>query len=223
MSDQITDEQNTDLWDEARKYKFTSSRIFQLLTEPKSAEDKKAGKLGATAKAYVLEKIVEELDGFLPDYTNEAMAWGNENEPKAVYWYEKLTGNKVLTKGFFRFNEFFGGSPDSIIELKETKKEASLEIKCPFNSTNHLKHCLIDSPEYFKKYHSDYYWQCISHMIVTSTNICHFVSFDPRINHQIGFFLFELERNQEDVELLLEAIKKAQKYKVELMERWKIK
>lgn len=200
-----------------RRYKFTSSCIWKLLTEPRGKEEKERGDLGATAQEYVMEKIVEEIDGFLPDFENEATRWGNEKEPEAVYWYEKKTGYQVVTPGFVSVNDFFGGSPDRAVLWDPISKSAgALEVKCPHKSTNHLWHCMINSPEYFKKHHKEYYWQCVSHMITLDVAWCDFVSFDPRIDYDIGFFQFRLHRDERDALLLQQKVEEANNYKTKI-------
>lgn len=201
--------QRNNFWNEARRYKFTSSSIYKLLTPSKSKEAKERGDISETARTYIIEKIAEELDGFIPDFVNDATAYGTEMETKARHWYDKLTGNKTIDVGFEKYNEFYGGSPDSKVVTPDGDNGA-LEIKCPYNSINHLRHCLINNVDYFKAKHNDYYWQCVSHMVTLGVNWCDFVSFDGRINHKIGFFIFRLERNEEDVKLLLKAVEKAQ-------------
>jgi hypothetical protein len=196
-----------------RRYKFTSSCIYKLLTLPQNKEERENGELGGVAKEYVMEKIAEEIDGYLPDFENEATRWGNENEPKAVYWYERLTRFTVSNPGFISVNDFFGGSPDRKVFDPSTGERGGLEVKCPHKTTNHLWHCMINSDEYFKKNHKDYYWQCVSHMITLDVEWCDFVSFDPRINYEIGFFRYRLYRNEADVLRLLERVEEANNYK----------
>jgi hypothetical protein len=215
--------QRTPEWMEQRKYKFTSSCVHKLLTEPKLKADKDAGELSATAKSYILEKIVQEIGGFLPEFTSKEMQWGIDNEDDAKLWYQTITGNKVADVQFCEVNEFYGGSPDSaVIDTMLSPKgeegfiNGALEIKCPYNSVNHLKHCLINSAEYFKAKHPEYYWQCLSHMVTLKVEWCDFVSYDPRINHDIGFFRFRLEKNEQDAALLLEKLHRANAYKTGL-------
>ena len=103
-------------------------------------------------------------------------------------------------------------------------EKGALEIKCPYNSVNHLKQCLIDSAEYFKKEHAEYYWQCVSHMITLGKDIkfCDFVSFDDRIQKNIGFFIFRLKRDIRVENELLVKIEKANDYKLQIMKRFKL-
>jgi hypothetical protein len=199
-----------------RLYKFTSSCIHKLISLPRDKEARERGELGDTGKEYVMEKISEEVEGFNPEFENEATRWGNENEPKAVYWYEQKTGFRVDSPGFLSYNDFFGGSPDRTVFDPISGRKGGLEVKCPHKSTNHLWHCMINSDDYFKANHKDYYWQCISHMIVLDVEWCDFVSFDPRINHEIGFFMYRLYRNEGDVLQLLNRVEEANNYKTKL-------
>jgi hypothetical protein len=215
--------QRTDEWHQARKYRFTSSSIYKLLTEPRSKAAKDAGELSETSKSYILEKIVQEVGGYLPEFSSKATEWGNEHEDDAAYWYQVKTSNRLGEIQFCEVNEFYGGSPDRAVidtrlcdPLDQDTVNGALEIKCPYNSVNHLQHCLIDSAETFKAKHPDYYWQCMSHMITLNVDWCDFVSFDPRIDHPIGLFIFRLERNQDDAELLLSKLEAANAYKMDL-------
>jgi hypothetical protein len=211
-------QQRTNEWKEQRLYKFTSSQVWKLTVEPKTIKAKEAGELSETAKTYILEKIAQEIGGFIPEFTSKEVEWGNEQEENARMWYQIRTGFQVGEVGFCQHTEFYGGSPDSCvvdntIEHVSGVVNGALEIKCPFNSINHLKHCLISSEEYFKAEHRDYYWQCVSHMITLNVDWCDFVSFDPRIDHEIGMFVFRVHRSDEDCQLLLNKIEAANAYK----------
>jgi hypothetical protein len=204
--------QRNDFWDEARKYKFTSSNVHRIVTEPRTKEAKARGELSETTKNYIKEKITEENDGYLANVDTEATVWGVENESKARHFYTKLTNIEVEDVGFLQYNDYYGGSPDGIVYHNGVK--GCLEIKCPFISTNHTNHCEIRSVENFKDNIPKYYWQCVSHMIVSDAQFCDFVSFDPRVN-KVGFFMFRLHRDENEVQFLLEKLKKAQEFKKE--------
>lgn len=215
--------QQTPEWNDLRKYRFTSSCIHKLVTDPKTKAAKEAGELSETAKSYILEKVVQEMNGYIPDFDTAATRWGNETEPDAKMWYHTKTGHRIADVQFCQVNDFYGGSPDSaVIDLSLCDKDdqdvinGALEIKCPYNSTNHLKHCLIDSPVYFRDKHPEYYWQCLSHMITLNVGFCDFVSFDPRIDHEIGLFIYRLYRDEEDAMFLIDRIERANHYKTSL-------
>lgn len=189
------------------------------MTEPKNVEAKKAGELSDGAKTYVLEKVTEDINGFIPDYDSEAMVWGIENEHKAKLIYESLNECVVTEMGFVKYNENYGGSPDGLIV---ENINGSLEIKCPYNSAKHLELCLIDTAEYFKKNHPNYYWQCVSHIVTTASEYCDFVSFDPRLDYEIGYFKFRLQKNEDECQRLLAKVESATKYKTQLKTRFKL-
>jgi hypothetical protein len=216
--------QQTEEWYQQRRYKFTSSAIHKLLTEPRLKEAKLKGELSETAKTYIMEKIAEEVGGFIPDGSSRATEWGNEHEDIAAIEYEKRTGFSLEQVGFVQHTEFYGGSPDRTVidPIANENRVGGLEIKCPHNSTNHMWHRMIDSAEYFKENHPDYYWQCVSHMITLDTQWCDFVSFDPRVNENLRLFVFRLHRNEDDVKLLLSKIEKALQYKEVLKFKLKI-
>lgn len=210
--------QNTDEWLAQRRFKLTSSCIHKLVTQPKAKEAREKGELSETAKAYIMQKVAEELGGQLNEFHNDYTDYGTETEPLAVEAYRLETGNKIESVGFCQYSDFYGGSPDRAaidFSLKENIR-GGVEVKCPYYTENHLWHCLIDSPKYFKANHPDYYWQCKSHMITMDVQWCDFVSYDPRLSKK-NLFIFRLERDEEEVNFLLEKIEKALEYKRKIM------
>ena len=200
-------EQRSVEWLDERKGKFTSSEIFKLMTEPRSKAAKDAGELSEGAKTYVKTKLAEQVGGFIPSFDNDSMAWGTQQEYYAKEAYFNITGKRIIDCGFIEhptMNFFYGGSPDGIIE----DLKGCVEIKCPYN---HIEHCLIDSPEYFKVNLPNYYYQCISHMILTESEYCVFLSYDPRIK-DLGLFQFILPVDYIEVNRVLEKILKAHRY-----------
>jgi len=210
-------EQQSDAWFLARKGKFTSSQIHKLLGEPKSKEAKERGDLSDGALTYIMECIAESVGGEIPKFSNFATERGNELEPQAKVKYAFETGNKVFGISFIERDRHYGGSPDGKVE--ENDIIGGLEIKCPYNSSIHLEHCLIKTPEYFKAYFKEYYWQCVSHINLMEVEWCDFVSYDPRINHDKCFHVFRLQRDEKELELLNKKIAKAKEVKQQLIEQ----
>ena len=190
-------------WFILRQGCFTASEIWKLLTEPRSKKDF----LSKTAETYILEKVWEKLTGQTKQgIDNFSTQWGIEHEPIAKRWYVKLTGN-FLNGSVMMFHEQFenfSSTPDD-----QVNEDGLLEIKCPATGSNHLRHCFITTDEYFKANHPEYYWQCVAQMAVFKKSWCDFVSFDPRIDSDLGMFIYRLNYNQSEVELLLTAVKKA--------------
>lgn len=179
-------------WIAERLGKFTASEISKLM----------AGIETKTVQTYILEKVAEVLTGESAEPAGGlAIMWGVTNEPLARDWFKKLTTHRVEECGFIPFGEDAGGSPDGLVN-----DDAILEIKCPFNATNHVKHLLIDSPEYFKKNFPEYYYQMQSNMLFSKRTKGFFVSFDPRMDNEHGFFIFEMKADLKEFELIKEKI-----------------
>lgn len=178
-------------WFKSRQGNFTGSEVWKLMIEPRSKKEI----LSKTAETYILEKVWEKLSGMVKSgFDNFATEWGNDNEPKAKKWYAQLTGNEVKDAQLVYSQEIegFTGSPDGLVG-----EDGMIEIKCPFNGANHLKHCFITNDEYFKTEHNDYYYQIQSYLMLTGRKWCDFVSFDPRIDSQLGMFIYRVESNED--------------------------
>lgn len=200
-------EQKTIEWLNHRKGKFTGSEIHKLMTEPKS----KTELLSETAKTYILEKIAEEFCDELPEsFTTIAMQWGNDHEPLAKKWYTKTTGKTIDEIAFIEYpdSNSCGGSPDGYIR----EGNHIIEIKCPFNSVNHIKHVLT-TEENFKKELKEYYWQMQFYIYCMNVEYCDFISFDPRMNNDIGLHIKKIYRNETDIQYMNEKIMIAIGYK----------
>lgn len=190
-------------WFKQRCGTFTASEISKLMTEPRSKKDL----ISKTAETYILEKVHEKLTGQLKQgVDNYATQWGVEHEPLAKTWYAKLSGHTLYDPYLIFHDEIegFACTPDALVN-----EDGLAEIKCPANGHNHLKHCFITSAEYFKSEHPEYYWQAIAQMNISKREWCDFISFDPRINTDLGFFSFRLEYQEQDGELLESKVKVA--------------
>lgn len=187
-------------WFKLRQGAFTSSEVWKLMTEPKSKKEP----ISKTAETYILEKVWEKLAGRdKAGVDNAATQWGIETEPVAKRWYVKLTGN-FLNGSVMMFHQEYtnlSSTPDD-----QVNEDGLLEIKCPWNGANHLQHCFITTDEYFKEHHKEYYWQCVGQMAVFGAKWVDFLSFDPRINSDLGFFCYRLHRNENEINALLDKV-----------------
>ena len=196
-------EQYSSEWFEQRMGKITSSTIYNLMTEPKLKSE--AGNLSATTKEYLTSKLAERLTGVQREFTSNATNHGPELENEAIKFYEGKTGNKVKPGGYIEMiNGLYGGTPDGLIEVG-----GIIQVKCPYNYTNHINNGLIESQEYFKKNYKQYFWQCQSDMMITESEFCDFVSYCPQIADNLKMFIFRIEANIEDMQLLLSKIEQA--------------
>lgn len=200
-------EQRTDLWDKERLGKFTASEIYKLMGTPKSKGDI----FTATAYTYILDKVAEKLTGHAPIKNGEALVWGIEQEAQAKKWFTIITGKVIEGKGFISYNECSGGSPDGVVE------DGVIEIKCPYNTVNHLKH-ILDSNN-FRSNFPDYYWQMQMNMLVTETHKCYFISYDPRIDAEAGMYIKEIQRDENDIQLMIGKISEATQAKQSILNK----
>lgn len=215
-SSDIMIEQRSDEWISSRKGKITSSEIYKIVGEGKT----KGSTLSETAKTYLLTKIAEELGGQTDSMSSSGIAslkWGIDLEGTAISYYEKTKSLKVDKASFIQYSDYYGGSPDGLV-----LPEGIIEVKCPYNSTNHFKHGMIKTNEDFKKIAPNYYYQCLSNIVCTKSNWCDFISFDPRVNKNYTMFIFRLNRNEEDVKNILERVEIAKEYMEEIRKTLKI-
>lgn len=202
-------EQRSEAWFNIRKGKITSSEIHKIMGKDSLSE---------TAKTYLLDKVSETLGGFAALAAGPALEWGTELEETAIEIYSGVRNVAVEKASFIAYNDHYGGSPDGLVA-----PDGILEVKCPYNSTNHFKHGLIKSDADFKKAKPDYYYQCISNMVCANAQWCDFISFDPRVKPEYSMYVYRLHRNEEEVKTMLERVETAANYMGELKEKLKNK
>lgn len=203
-------EQRSPEWFALRKGKITSSEIYKIMGDAKGKDES----LSETAKTYLLEKIAEKLGGESQAISTAATEWGTDLEDLAVQVYSYRQSVEVQKCSFILKTNFYGGSPDGLVGT-----EGTLEIKCPFNSANHLKFSMINSDAEFKKVKPEYYYQCLSHMAVTDTKWCDFVSFDPRLDVEYTMSIYRLHRNQEEIDRMWVKLNAASQYMEEVISK----
>ena len=194
-------------WKQKRIGKITSSNLDKLMNLTKD------GRIKAKAGIDYLLEIQHQKDTGCDseEVFAKAMQWGKALEEEALFYYNKMTGNNVIsgTHGFdevlFVDNiiEGFGDSPDGVT----ADRKGVVEIKCPYNGSNHLRNCALQS------YHDgcDYFWQCMGHMIDPQVEWCDFVSYDPRYEdgHPDKIKIIRINRSdvQSRIDILTEKIK----------------
>lgn len=115
------------------KIKFRASSWGNLLTEPRSAEDKKAGKLGATCQKELIKIYNQEKYGRKKDITTKQMDKGILCEEEAITMYSRAE-KKLYIKNQLRLeNEWFTGHPDISDSEDIMKSEEVDDIKCSWD------------------------------------------------------------------------------------------
>lgn len=205
--------EQTAQWEQLRVGKFTASEIHRLFVSGRG----KAEYFGKGAHAYIREVLAEIATG-QPVGGQEKykqMEWGEAHELEAVMEFEKRTGLVVNYNGsadpefmsFPGFEDMAGASRDGIIE-----GVAIVEVKCPYDSTNHIANLFISNQQQLKEERPDYYWQIMMNAVCSGVNKGYFVSYDPRMfNTKLRLLYMEVDTWEEDVAELTERIGEAVK------------
>jgi putative phage-type endonuclease len=175
-------EQRTEGWRFARIGLATASRAKDIMTKGRGSEPSK------TRQAYIDELVAERMTGQSQGFTgNAATDWGTEQESAAVSAFEEVTGRLVELTGFITHEDLLAGaSPDGLVGDDET-----LEIKCPFNPTRHLRCFTEGVPD-------EHIPQIQFQLWITGRKACNFVSYDPRvIDERLQVFVGKVERDDE--------------------------
>ena len=184
-------EQRSEEWYEIRRGKFTASNIHKLMG---------VKGLGKTGLTYIDEVVADMLSDESEDerFENKAMRWGADWEPVAAAWYAKAFNKELEERGFVLYSKDAGASPDRLI----VDEKKGIEIKCPFNRANHLKHLKLNDASELKAECPEYYWQIMFNILCCDYESWDFVSFDPRYREDLKLFALEVKRNNEDCRLL---------------------
>jgi len=182
--------QRTKEWMKERTGKFTASTFGNCMGKGKNRDFTIPG------YALIQEKVAEKLTGEVKEITGKALEWGEAYEDEAIKMYEKVTGNKVDEAPFVPLEDYedeAGGSPDGFVGEK-----GIIEVKCPWNSANHIES--LESGTMPARWRVKYYTQMQFNMMVTKTDYCDFISYDPRMKEDE--FKIVIERIPRDDEYI---------------------
>lgn len=212
---QLTQDQRSYGWYKARLGMFTASQIAKLMT----ASKKKDEMFGDTAKTYIAlvameRKVKERWDDMTDDErdnfirheypSNNAMDWGTYHEEFARTAFEFDRGVTVTQFGSCIREEmpFVSASPDGWIE----EENAIIEIKCPKMDTFGRYVMNVVDGASLKAEKADYYWQMMLQMWITGASYGYFVWYHPLIGMEFAM----VERSDEDINIMLQRIEKAE-------------
>jgi len=169
--------QGTDEWFAARLGKVTASRVADVIAKTKTG-------YSASRDNYMAQLVCERLTGQKGEsFSNAAMQWGTETEPKAREAYMAARFEIVEEVGFVNHPtiEAAGASPDGLVGAL-----GLIEIKCP-NTATHIDTLLSQTVP--SKYITQMTWQ----MVCTGRHWCDFVSYDPRLPAELQLFIKRVE------------------------------
>jgi putative phage-type endonuclease len=183
-------EQRTDEWLQARVGKVTASQMKHVLAKTQK------GLPTAARTTYLWQQVIERLTGQpAPVAKTMAMQWGTDQEPAALQAYNEAHLVNVEAVGFVQHPTLsVGCSPDGLV-TEDMAATGLVEIKCPFNSANHLETWLNGMPD-------EHMAQVQGQMWLTGREWCDFVSFDPRMPDDLQLYVQRVQRNPEYITTL---------------------
>lgn len=191
-------EQGSEEWLMMRLGKLTASKFADVMSKGRGDKPSK------TRESYIYQLAAEILTGQpVESFKNSAMEWGNECEPAARAAYELANDVDVIQCAFIELSDRVGVSPDGLVG-----EDGLVEIKCP-NTTTQLKRFI--SGEFPKEYMA----QVQGQMWVSGREWCDFVSFDPRIDGDAGYFQVRVAR---DIDYIIKLKDECEKFITELNE-----
>jgi len=174
-------------WYMARTGIPTASRFKDVISKLKSGGET------AVRREYRMQIVCEILTG-LPQksFSSAATDWGIEHESEARSAFEFATGLDVQEVGFIEHPTIRTGcSPDGFVGA-----DAGVEIKCPFNTHNHVETLLN------KQMPLQHIPQVQSSIWITGRDHWHFVSYDPRLPEHLRMFHQVIKRDDEYIAML---------------------
>jgi putative phage-type endonuclease len=184
--------QGTLEWHQLRLGKVTASRVADILAKTKTG-------VSASRGNYLVELAIQRVTGQIEEsYTNAAMAWGTETEPKARMAYEVFNDILVEQVPFVDHSTIkgFGASPDGLVNV-----DGLCEIKCP-NSATHWSYLKSGEPP------NKYFIQMQAQLSCTDRDWNDFISFDPRMPEKSKLFVKRVFRDDKFIGIMEDEVKK---------------
>jgi hypothetical protein len=205
-------------WEQSRIGRFTASEIHKLMQKGRAKDQY----FGTGATTYIKTKVAEIITGErTPDVSSNAIEYGRSLEPEAFEVFNREYPDlKALHYGisvpkFFPYGDFAGGSPDG-----ETNDNGIIEIKCPYNSTNHVEHLLLNTAEDLLSQCPEYYYQVQANMMFSERDRAYFISYDPRIiDYQFRLKVLVVEKDEDVFIEIGERVKRGAELMTELLTR----
>jgi hypothetical protein len=183
---------------EQRLGRFTGSEIHKLMN---------IKGFGKTGETYIMEKVAEYMTGtpIKEEFYSQATQWGIDHEEEAILYFTAATG-KQIERSKTLDNGKICGTPDGVV----IGEDCGFEIKCPFNSGNHLKNLMMATPEDLLALRPEYYWQCVAYMWLTGLTSWKFCSYDPRFKDAKRMLILNLQLNESHLKTMQNAFEQAQ-------------
>ena len=209
-------EQGTADWHQFRAGSVTGSGFSNVLMKLKSGAESKV------KQTYRMQLLAERITGLpAPEIYAPALSWGKENEDTARTAYEMYKaqeGDPVFVErvGFVQHKtlDWVGTSPDGLVGEK-----GMIEIKCPWNSANHLLTIIYASKKLaaallgekdaqLVPVPEEHLPQIQGNLWVLEREWCDFISFDPRVPEHLQLYVARVHRDDAYIKNLETEVKK---------------
>ena len=189
-------EQGSDNWLAIRLGLISASRFKDIMTNGRGSG------LSVTANSYMRSLIAEVLTNQQAEISGKALEWGSYHESLAIDEYVFETGNTVESIGICLSDDrCIGASPDGFVG-----DDGMIEVKCPYNSTNHINTVIDGMPK-------DHMAQIQGNLWVNGRQWCDFISFDTRVEHESRLYV---ERILRDDKYIADLENKASEFLLEM-------
>lgn len=209
--------QHSNAWYANRLGHFTGSQVGRLMKRGRG----KDAEWSADAITYIKEVVAERLinptilavpelfEQYL-DFTvasSKMMAWGTDNEPKALGAYTSITKQAITHCGALPNEQLdcFWDSPDGVL----LDADGVVEVKCPAPKTHAEYLTSVHDGESLRKVNEVYYWQVMAHMANTGAAYCDWMSYCPFLKPLLH--VVTIERDDDAIGQMLERIEAADK------------
>lgn len=215
-------------WHRARLGRFCGSEVGKLMTKPKNKSDL----ISKTAMTYVMKIVAERLlnpkvvadDTLFQQYldyigfSNRYMDFGTEMESVARNHFcsKRLVSMEETGSIVHPKYDFFASSPDGL--FYEDGKKFVWENKT-VNPTTYIEYVsTVNDWESLRKVNSDYFWQLNAELSTNEADCVSFSLFSPFMSEPM--FTVDLERNNEYIEELEEAVVTANRIANEIVSKY---
>lgn len=208
-------EQGTGSWRQHRAGCVTGSGFANVIAKSKRGGAAASVELAAR-RNYRMQMMTERVTGIpMSDISAASLAWGHENEGPAKLAYEMWKAQYgehvyVEASGFVQHQmlDWVGTSPDGLVG-----EHGMVEVKCPFNSWNHLM-TIINASALLAKallgetdfipvaIPEEHIPQIQGNLWVLERQWCDFISYDPRVPPHLQLYVYRVERDEAYIKML---------------------
>lgn len=185
----LTETQRDGAWLQARCGLATASRFKDILARTKSGP-------AAARRNYLVELATERMTKQASNgFVSAAMQWGTEQETPAKIIYAQQMDVEIDETGFVRHDVLMAGaSPDGLVDW-----DGLVEIKCPYQSANHIETWLFGMP-------TEHMAQIQGQLWITGRQWADFVSYDCRMPEDLQLYVQRIPRDDAYIASLQEQV-----------------